>query len=182
MFHPSIVKEIQDHGLPGPLAREVASFAQLRCIHEDGIDRPHTISYNGMVPGSPNKEVRTRLVMPDCTLGKASSNDGQGCYVIKGPRAHVFGSVAVGLWFDMIINSERFRICSNDERKVWAESRQLSHMLALDQGEQSHAERFEELKGHRDRILKRANAAYGPQGNAINQTKEKLRGLFEKVL
>jgi hypothetical protein len=172
MFYPNIVRQVQNHGLSGPIAHEVSKYAQLRCIHEDGPDRKHDVSYNGMVPGSPNKEVMALLYMPDCKLSKVSSNDGQGCYSITGPRAHVMASTAIALWYDMIINSTR--ICSDEEKMIWKESRWVSHRIAVDDPEPLYTIRFSELYMQRQKILRKINAAYGPQGEAIHQQKEKL--------
>jgi hypothetical protein len=181
-FYPSIVKEVQDHGLSGPIALEVAPYAQLRRIHEDGLDRPTDISYNGMVPGSPNKEVIQKLCMPDHTVGRVSSNDGQGCYSIKGPRANVMGAVAIALWYDAIVNSDRFRICNAEERKIWNESRHCSHMIAIGNKHPKYLLKFRMLKMKRDRILQKVNSAYGPQGRHINQMRAKLHRLFDLSL
>lgn len=178
-FFPGIVQEVQDHGLSGPIAREAAKYAHLRCIHEDGLDRPTNISYNGMVPGSPNKEVIEKLYMPDHKLGRVTANDGQGCYVIKGPKAHVMGSVAIALWYDAIINSDRLRVCSAEEKRIWNLSRYYSHMIAL--GHRNYKHKFQKLKEPRDQILQKVNRAYGPKGHSINALKAKLEKLFDAV-
>jgi hypothetical protein len=173
-FYPNIVKQVQNHGLSGPIAHEAAQYAQLRCIHEDGPDRPHDISYNGMVPGSPNKEVMEKLYMPDCKLGRVSSYDGQGSYSITGPRAHIMASTAIALWYDSMINSDRYRICSQEERRLWNESRWCSHMIAINHHDILYRIKFDELKEKRDRVLQKVNSAYGPQGPAITQQRRKL--------
>ena len=175
-FYPNIVKQVQNHGLSGPIAHEVAKYAQLRCIHEDGPQRNHNVSYNGMVPGSPNREVVTRLYMPDCKLGRVSSNDGQGCYSISGPRAHIMASTAIALWYDMIINSTRYRVCNDEERRIWRESRHCSHMIAIDHPEVLYQVKFDELRERREKIIRKVNSAYGPEGAGIARLKERLWG------
>jgi hypothetical protein len=159
IFHNEIVKEIQDHGLSGPIANEIAPYAQLRVIHEDGEQRSPDESMNGMVPGSPNKEVMKKLYMPDCTLGTVRANDGQGCYVIRGPRAHVMSSVAVGLWYDEMIN----RMASKEDMDLWNESKNCSHMLALGHLDRFYHRRFEVLKEHREHLIRKFDSMYGPQ-------------------
>jgi hypothetical protein len=178
-FHGDIIREIQNHGLSGPIAYEVAPYAQLRCIHEDGLDRPTDISYNGMVPGSPNKEVIKQLYMPGHTVGTVTANDGQGCYVIKGPKAHVMASVAIALWYDAIINSDKFRICTAEERRIWNESRHYSHMMATGKMSGLHKVKFKRLREKREKIIQKVNRAYGPQGNHINSLRDKLKGFFD---
>jgi hypothetical protein len=177
-FYPTIVKEVQEHGLQGPIAVEASQYAQLRCMHEDGLDRPPDVCMNGMVPGSPNKEVVQKLYMPDCTLGQVTAKDGQGCYVIKGPRAHIMGSVAIALWYDAIINSDRFNICNEKERQIWNESKKCSYMMWAGTLHPKYRFRFHRLKKQRDKILQRVNSAYGPQGASINQNKKKMEPLF----
>jgi hypothetical protein len=179
-FHAPIAAELQDHGLSGPLAYEVAPYAQLRCIHEDGVTRSCDISYNGMGLGSPNKEVIKRLSLPACTkLTQTSTADGIGSYGFLGPKAHIFGSVAIGLWFDMIIDSDRYRVCSAAERKVWNDSKHFSHMVVIKPEDKSYLYQFEELKGLRDKMLRKVNRAYGPAGEAINQNRDKYKGWFD---
>lgn len=178
-FHGDIVREIQNHGLSGPIAYEVAPYAQLRCIHEDGLDRPTNISMNGMVPGSPNKEVIKQLYMPGHTVGSVRANDGQGCYVIKGPKAHVMASVAIALWYDAIINSDKFRVCTAEERRIWNESRHYSHMMALGKMSGIHRVKFKKLKEERERIIQKVNRAYGPQGHHINKLRKEFKKFFD---
>jgi hypothetical protein len=169
VFHPAIVAQIQDHGLSGPIAKEVAPYAQLRCIHEDGEKRNHNESCNGMVPGSPNKEVMEKLCMPGCTLGKVTANDGQGCYVIKGPKAHVMSSVAIGLWFDAMIQ----KLGSREEKDLWNEAKHCSHMIAISHPDPIHERRFEVLREYVEHLVKKYNSMYGPQGKAIEQNKRR---------
>lgn len=178
VFYDDVVKQTQDHGLSGPIAAEVAQFALLRRIHEDGLTRSIYVSMNGMVPGQPNKSVVKQLDLGECELDVITAKDGQGCYVIRGRHANVLGAVAIALWYDKIINSTRFRICNKEERKIWNDSRHYSHMIAIGRKHPKYKIRFRRLKPERLRILKKVNRAYGPRGKAINQKREKLKSLF----
>ena len=177
-YFEDVVSEVEDHGLSGPIGEEAAKFALLRRIHEDGLDRPTDVSMNGMVPGSPNKEVIEQLYMPECELGRVTANDGQGCYVIRGPRANVFGAAAIALWYDAIVNSDRFKVCDERERIIWNTSRHHSHMIAIGKKAAIHKNYFRAFREERIRILEKVNRAYGPQGRIINQLRKKLEPFF----
>lgn len=173
-FYVEVVAEVKKHGIPFPLAREVAQYGILRCAHEDGLDRKPDLSINGMIPGEPNKSIIGRLQMPDHTLGRARDSDGQGTYVIRGPRAFVMGSAAVALWFDKIICEHKI---FDGKRAVWIDSHILATSIDADlPGD--HRQQFDELAEKRDKLLARANTAYGPLGCHINKLKEKLTPNF----
>ena len=173
-FYPNIVKQVQNHGLSGPIAHEVAKYAQLRTIHEDGSQRPHNISYNGMGKGSPSKEIVAKLYCPDCKITTTATDDGVGSYGVIGPRAHIMSSTLVALWYDHIILSDRFRICNEAEKKIWKESKWCSHQLAIGNPEVLFQIRYDELRDKRLKILKKVNNAYGPAGDSIHQQRSKI--------
>lgn len=177
-YFESIVEEVQDHGLSGPIAKEAAQFALLRRIHEDGLDRATDVSMNGMIPASPNREVIEQVYMPECELGRVTANDGQGCYVIEGPRANIYGATAIALWYDAIINSDRFKICNEREREIWNMSRHHSHMIAIGRTAAIHENYMRVFKEDRLEILEKVNRAYGPAGRNINQLRKKLEPFF----
>ena len=177
-FFDSVVGEVEDHGLSGPLAFEASQFALLRRIHEDGLARATDVSMNGMVPSSPNKEVIEQVDIDECELSRTTANDGQGCYVISGPRANIFGAAAIALWYDAIINSDRFKICNEREREIWNTSRHHSHMIAIGRTQPIHRNYFHAFKKERMEILKKVNRAYGPQGSHINSLQKKLEPFF----
>jgi hypothetical protein len=177
-YFRSVVDETKDHGLSGPIAFEAAQFALLRRIHEDGLSRDTAVSMNGMVPGSPNKEVITRLDLDGCELSHTTANDGQGCYVINGPRANIFGAVAIALWYDEIINSDRFHICNKREKEIWNTSKHHSHMIAIGKKAPIHRNYMRAFRKERIQILEKVNRAYGPQGKHINALRKKLEPFF----
>ena len=94
-YYKPLVQKIQEYGLKGPIALELAQFALLRQVHEDGINRPADRSLNGMVPGGVNKRVMERLDWACHKLSRVTAKDGQGCYCIRGPGANLQGAVAI---------------------------------------------------------------------------------------
>ena len=52
-----VLERLQEEGFYGPFGEEVAKFAVLRQIIEDGPSREHSVSIVGMCPGGMNKEV-----------------------------------------------------------------------------------------------------------------------------
>lgn len=178
VFYDDVVRQIQDHGLSGPIAAELAQFALLRRIHEDGLNRDTNVSMNGMAPGGLNKEVIDQLDLGTCELDAVTAKDGQGCYVIRGRHANILGAVAIALWYDAIINNDRVNICNDEEQSAWNESRHCSHMIAIGRNRPRYRLRFRSLRKKRLDILRKVNRAYGPQGPAIAQKGEKLKSLF----
>lgn len=181
-FFPEIVGEIQDHGLAGPIAFEVAQFAMLRRLIEDGLDRPNNISMNGMIPGSPNREALHWVWMPKCNVRTTIANDGQGCYVIEGPRANIKSAVAIAIWYDLIVNSKKFRICSAQERELWNKSKYHSHRIAIGDKDVNNYISFFITRHERQDIIRKVNRAYGPKGRYISKLREKLQPYFEGVV
>ncbi len=172
-FHEEIVKEIQDGHFSGPIARELAQYSQLRVCLEDGPTRSPTASYCGLSCGSPNKEILRMIDLTGHKLTTGTMEDGI-CYGILGEKAHILSSVAVARWYDSMILSDRFRICNEAEKKIWNESKWCSHQLAIGNPEVLFQIRYDELRDKRLKILKKANAAYGPASSSIEQQRKKI--------
>lgn len=180
MNYRPLVQKIQEHGLEGPIAMEVAQFALLRQILEDGIDRSSDKSFNGMVPGGVNKRVMERLDWTHHRLSRVTANDGQGCYCITGPRANLQGALAIALWYDEIISS--WPSIKDHERDLWERSKTFSYLQTTAFADTRHVMTFLGDESVRLKLLMKANECYGPKGCYINQLREELRPVFIRAL
>jgi len=184
--YPLVLERLQEEGFHGPFCEEVARFAVLRQIIEDGPSREHSVSMVGMSPGGMNKEVMNHLgLIPGnenhhgLVLKTVGTNDGQRCYAIYGPRADVTSTVAIALLWDKYVNEmPSFKL---EERLAWNQSKAISEKLA--KGETSHeAGRavLTSLSGETRKVLAKANRMYGSLAAAqIQQMVSDMGPLFE---
>ncbi len=179
-YYKPLVKELQGYGLRGPISLELAQFALLRQIHEDGIDRSADRSLNGMVPGGINQRVMDRLDWSFHKLSRVTANDGQGCYCIRGPRANIQGALAIALWYDEIIST--WPSVDDRERALWERSKVNSYLQTTPFTESEYVLTFLGNEPARLALLTKVNNWYGPQGRHIDQLRKKLRAAFIKAL
>jgi hypothetical protein len=162
-----VLERLQEHGFHGPFCEEVARFAVLRQIIEDGPTREHSVSIVGMSLGGMNKEVMDHLGLiqgnknnEGLVLKTVDSNDGQRCYAIYGPRADVTSTVAIALLWDKYVNElPNFK---PEERLAWNQSKAISETLA--KGETDDVAGRAVLgcmAGETRKILAKANRMYG---------------------
>ncbi len=165
--YPLVLERLQEEGFHGPFGQEVARFAVLRQIIEDGPTREHSVSMVGMSPGGMNKEVMNHLgLIPGSknndglVLKTVDTNDGQRCYAIYGPRADVASTVAIALLWDKYVNEmPNFKL---EERLAWNQSKAISEEIA--KGETSDAAGRAVLASMADetrKVLAKANRMYG---------------------
>ncbi len=179
-YYQPLVRKIQEHGLKGPIAMEVAQFALLRQILEDGIERSADKSLNGMVPGGINKGVMERLDWTHNQLSKVTANDGQGCYRITGPGSNLQSALAIALWYDAIISNQPN--VKDRERELWERSKTCSYLQTTAFMETRHIMTFLGDEPGRLQLLMKANSWYGPKGRYINELREHLRPVFIRAL
>lgn len=157
-------------GFTGPFAVELAPYLEARRALEDGPNRPITVSMNGMIPASPCTEVMDNLCLEwyGHSVTKVPSNDGQGSYCIRGPRAHEWSCVAIACLWDKYVNDRsrfRFRFPEN-LRYAWNESKVFSRN-SFSQFWQWF--QYYRLREDRVRAIEAVNRMYGPGGEAINR-------------
>lgn len=179
-YYPPLVHKVQEYGLRGPIAMEVAQFALLRQIFEDGMDRSAERSFNGMVPGGINKKVMERLDWSHLKLSTVSANDGQYCYSISGPGANLQSALAIALWYDEIIHDQPS--IKDRERELWERSKTCSYLQTTAFVDTRHVMTFLGDEPARLQLLMRVNGLYGPKGHYINQLREQLRPAFIRAL
>lgn len=179
-YYKPLVQKIQEYGLKGPISMELAQFALLRQIHEDGLDRSPEKCLNGMVPGGINKRVMERLHWTDNELSKVTANDGQGCYRITGPEANIQGALAIALWYDEIIDSGQ--AIKEHERELWERSKVNSYLQTTAFIDTEYVMTFLGDELGRLELLRKANNWYGPSGRHIDQMRVNLRPVFIRAL
>jgi len=180
LYYEDTIREIQNHGFKGPIAAELAQFAMLRRIYEDGTNRPSSVSMNGMVPGQPNKDIIERLYMPECEVDVVRARDGQGCYRIQCSKANIMGSVAIALWYDKLIYE--LSCFSEKDKEIWDRSVRYSGLIETPFGTSEHQVEFNLLKQKRIKLLERINSKYGPNGRGIAAQREKFKYIFNSVI
>ncbi len=184
--YPLVLERLQEQGFRGPFGEEVAKFAMLRQIIEDGPTREHSVSIVGMSIGGMNKEVMANLgLIPGnennngLVLKTVDTNDGQRCYAIYGPRADVTSTVAIALLWDKYVNEmPNFK---PEEKYAWNQSKAISEQIA--KGETSQAAGrgvLTCLTGETRKVLAKANRMYGSlAAGQIQRMVSDMEPLFE---
>jgi len=165
--YPLVLERLQEHGFRGPFGEEVARFAMLRQIIEDGPTREHSVSIVGMCPGGLNKEVMNYLgLIPGnksndgLVLKTVDANDGQRSYAIYGPRADVTSTVAIALLWDKYVNE--MPNFNPEERLAWNQSKTISEKLAKGEASDEAGRLFLASAADQTRkVLAKANRMYG---------------------
>jgi hypothetical protein len=184
--YPLVLERLQVEGFYGPFGEEVAKFAMLRQIIEDGPTREHSVSIVGMCPGGLNKQVMNYLgLIPGnknndgLVLRTVDANDGQRSYAIYGPRANVTSTVAIALLWDRYVNEmPNFK---PEEKHAWNESKAISEKLAKGEtsGEVGRAV-LTCLAGETRKALAKANRMYGSlAAGEIQRMVSDMEPLFE---
>lgn len=171
MVHYKLVcDELEKQGFQGPFAKEVAKFALIRQVIEDGQTRDHSVSIVGMSPGGTNAEVLDELGLimgksnPDgLSLQKLTSNEGETFYCIKGPHANVCSAIAITLLWDKYVNGAQKERFKPSEVSVWNKSKDISQRIAANTATKEELEAYNgELAGPRRKIIEKANMIYSP--------------------
>jgi hypothetical protein len=165
--YPLVLERLQEQGFHGPFGEQVARFATLRQIIEDGPTREHSVSIVGMSLGGINKEVMNYLgLIPGnrnndgLVLKTVDTNDGQRCYAIYGPRADVTSTVAIALLWDKYVNEmPNFK---TEERHAWNQSKAISEKLAKGETEDVAGRAVLSCMAAETRkVIAKANRMYG---------------------
>jgi len=184
--YPLVLERLQEEGFHGPFCEEIARFAVLRQIIEDGPTREHSVSIVGMSTGGMNKEVMNHLGLiqgnknnDGLVLKTVDTNDGQRCYAIYGPRADVTSTVAIALLWDKYVNE--LPSFKDQERSAWNQSKKISETLA--KGETSDETKHEFascLASETRKVLAKANRMYGSlAADQIQRMVSDMDALFE---
>jgi len=191
LVHYKIVcDQLQERGFQGPFAREVAKFALIRQIIEDGQTRDHAVSIVGMSPGGKNAEVLNELGLAmgksnhdGLSLQSLTSNAGETFYCIKGPRANVCSAIAITLLWDKYVNSAQKEWFTPSEVLAWNKSKTISQRIATNSATKEEVEAYEgELAAPRRKIIEKANRIYSPTAaQAITKIVKDMEPLFEFV-
>jgi hypothetical protein len=188
-YYTRIVELLEKFGFNGPFAEELAKFALLRQLIEDGTNRPHTVSMVGMVPGGLNKKVVEKMGLKHgetnevgLKLTRVTANDGQGSYALYGPLANVWSCLAIVLVWDEYINSGQFSI-KQDLISAWNLSKELSCRIAQGDADRCAKDTYEtELSQAREKAIKRVNQMYGPGSSSIEGLVKSLEPMFSLKL
>jgi len=191
LVHYKIVcDQLQERGFHGPFSKEVAKFALIRQIIEDGQTRDHAVSIVGMSPGGKNAEVLNELGLAmgksnhdGLSLQKLTSNAGETFYCIKGPRANVCSAIAITLLWDKYVNSSQKEWFTPSEVLAWNKSKDISQRIATNSATKEEVEAYEgELAAPRRKIIEKANRIYSPTAaQAITKIVRDMEPLFEFV-
>jgi hypothetical protein len=184
--YPLVLERLQNEGFHGAFGEQVARFAVLRQIVEDGPTREHSVSMVGMCPGGMNKEIMNHMGLVPGTknqdglvLGTVDAHDGQQSYAIYGPRADVTSTVAIALLWDKYVNElPYFKL---EERLAWNQSKAISERIA--KGEISDEAVRLVLTSVSDKakeVIAKANRMYGSlAATQIQRMVKDMKPLFE---
>jgi len=156
-----VCDQLQERGFQGPLAREVAKFALIRQVVEDGQTRNHSVSIVGMSPGGTNAEVLDELGLAmgksnhdGLSLQRLTSNAGETFYCIKGPRANVCSAIAITLLWDKYVNGAQKERFTPSEVLAWNKSKTISQRIATNSATKKEVEAYEgELAALRRKLM-----------------------------
>ena len=186
--YPLVLERLQEEGFHGPFGEEVAKFAVLRQIIEDGPSREHSVSIVGMCPGGMNKEVMNYLgLIPGnknndgLVLKTVDSNDGQRCYAIYGPRADVTSTVAIALLWNKYVNElPNFK---PEEKLAWNQSKAISETMAKGETEDVAGRAVLScMAGETRKVIAKANRMYGSlAASQIQRMVSDFGPLFEQA-
>jgi hypothetical protein len=183
-----VCDQLQKRGFQGPFAKEVAKFALIRQIIEDGQSRDHCVSIVGMSPGGTNAEVLDELGLAigksNCdglSLQRLTSSAGETFYCIKGPRANVCSATAITLLWDKYVNGAQKQAFKSSEVMVWNQSKVISQKIARHTATEQEIATYEgELASPRRKIIEKANRIYSPTAaSAITKIVRDMEPLFE---
>ncbi len=187
--YPKVLTQLKDKGFAGPFGEELAKFAVLRQIIEDGPSREHSKSIVGMIPGGVNREVIKELGLKvgkenkqGYELKRITAKDGQGTYAIYGPRANILSAVAIVMVWDKYVNE--LACFKPEEVRAWNKAKVISRRL--EQGDASPQAKVmyrNKLKKIYRRALEKANRIYGKNAAyAIKKLVNKYEPLFKMRL
>ncbi|MEW6114565.1 MAG: hypothetical protein AB1664_20695 [Thermodesulfobacteriota bacterium] len=181
-----VLEKLKARGFDGPFGEQVARFAMMRQLVEDGSNRDHSVSIVGMVPGGMNKEVMTHLGLvlgqrnhEDLTLKSVGAHDGQQSYAIYGPRADVASTVAIVLLWDKYVHE--LPCFKKDEIRAWNQSKVISKKLAKREASEQAALIFRTSVAEDGRkVLEKANRLYSPTAAShIQRMVREMEPIFE---
>jgi hypothetical protein len=183
-----VCDQLQKRGFEGPFGKEVAKFALIRQIIEDGQTRNHSVSIVGMSPGGTNAEVLEELGLAmgksNCdglSLRRVTSSAGETFYCIKGPRANVCSATAITLLWDKYVNGALKSAFNPSEVSAWNESKTISRKIADNSATESEIATYEgELAAPRRKVIEKANRCYSPTAaGAIAKIVKDMEPIFE---
>jgi len=164
-----LVSEVFKHKYGPAAAIDLAKFAILRQMVEDGLGRSPNISIVGMSVGGRNERV-IKLVLEcngqDINLGKVANPEGGQFYALYGNDAYIVSAVGIAVLYDRIINECNFK---DGERIVWERCKYDSTDYLI-----NSKICFS--------LIKRANNMYGPKGDYIYRQVIKYERLFTELL
>lgn len=185
-----ICDQLQNRGFKGPFGKEVAKFALIRQIIEDGQTRDHSVSIVGMSPGGTNGQVMDELGLvmgksnsDGLSLQRLTSGAGETFYCIKGPRANICSATAITLLWDKYVNGVQKQWFTPSEVLAWNESKTISQKIATNSATKEEVEAYEgELAAPRRKIIEKANRIYSPTAaGAITKIVKDMEPVFEFV-
>ncbi len=185
----AVVDRLREHGWDGPFARELARYALIRQVVEDGCGRADSTSIVGMCIGGTHAKVMADLGLKFGTtsdknlkLRRVSAPDGGDYYGIYGPKANVCSATAVALLWDRYITADQRSRFPEKERIAWTDSKNVSERIACDEADPNEVAQFESLKPLRIRAIERANGIYSSTASStINSIVKRMDPVFTSV-
>jgi hypothetical protein len=177
------IEAINKAGIKGPIAEEVARWALIRQLHENGLNRGHTYCIPGISCGGWNRETLNwclRYVTNEVGVSRIADSEGMLMYELNGRGANIVSTAAVALLFDYYV--KHFNWFSTKEKEDWEESRKYSDLIAQGFDFPQYRKQFHLLKDARQKILRKCSGGYGPGNERISSEVKKQSDLFETTI
>jgi hypothetical protein len=184
LHYRKVVETLKEHNITGPFGEEVAKYALMRQILEDGTNRPHHTSIVGMYPGGLNERVmKNRLGLskdhPVYKLYTVPTPEGTSSYAVAGPYANVLSAAAIALVWDEYINGGVFSV-----KRAYIDCWNLCCVLSAEIANKTCSEeqltKYKEMSQLREEAIHRVNSMYGPNAVSVKQQVKRLEKEFRK--
>lgn len=185
--YPLIITNLKEQGFRGPFGEELAKYALIRQIIEDGSTRSHSVSIVGMSVGEPHTSILKSLGLNLGTTGeggmclkKITSNENETFYAVYGPRANVCSATAIALLWDQYVNNNQKHRFGHEENTTWNASKNISWHFSCDTFSRADIAFYDSMTSMRNKVFQKVNYIYSSTAaSTINSLVANYATLFE---
>jgi len=180
-FYPGLVSKIEECGFCGPIAEELAQYALIRQVHEDGVERSPSHSVPGISTGGWNEDILQRVLQKlrlSVVLTKCHDSEGTSLFVIRGANANLLSATTIACLYDYYLTQFKGSF-SDAQRLAWLRSKYYSWLIYRNPGVTDYLDKYTQFAEERNKIIKRCNRMYGPGADRIEFTVQRLQPKFK---
>jgi hypothetical protein len=161
-----LIDDLVVHGYCVYAARDIARYALMRQLLEDGIGRSPNISIVGI--GSRYKDIMLILSCDkSIKINTVGMPEGTRCYAIYGKDAYIYSAIGISMIYDRAINH-----CTGFKKsdiELWNKCKDSNILYTI------YRRKCVEL-------IKKADKAYGPKTNIVLYWVDKYNELFNREI